>query len=74
MTAPTELYPSEVDPHEDVVPALRQFLSMRPSAVSDEPRVTTRQLRLWSLMEREPSESEAEIALEALSVEGEVLA
>lgn len=74
MIAPGQVYPSEVDPHLDVVPALRQYLSMRPSAVSDEPCVTTRELRLCGLMEREPSEAEVEAALEALTVEGEVLA
>jgi hypothetical protein len=73
MIAPHKLYPSEVYPHEDVVPALRQYLSIRPSAVSDEPHVTARELRLWGLMEREPSEGEVEAALEALTVEGEVL-
>ena len=74
MTAPGESYPSDVDSHQDVVPALRQYLSIRPSAVSDEPRVTIRELRLWGLMEREPSEGAVEAALEALTVEGEVLA
>jgi len=74
MIAPGELYPSEGDPHEDVVPAVRQYLSKHPSAVSDEARVTARKLRLWGLMEREPSEEEVEAVLEALTVEGEVLA
>jgi hypothetical protein len=74
MIASGQVYPSEVDPHHDVVPALRQYLSMRPSAVSDEPCVTTRELRLWGLMEREPTEAEVEAALEALTVEWEVLA
>jgi hypothetical protein len=74
MIAPGELYPSEVDPHEDVVPAVRQYLSMRPSAVSDESCVTTRELRLWGLIECEPTEAEVEAALEALTVEAEVLA
>ena len=74
MIAPGELYPSEVDPHEDIVPALRQYVSIRPSAVSDEPHVTARELRPWGLMEREPSEAEVEAALEALTVDGEVLA
>jgi hypothetical protein len=74
MIAPGELYPSEVDLHEDVVPALRQCLSICPSAVSDEPYVTIREIRLRGLMEREPSEGEVESALEALAVEGEVLA
>lgn len=74
MTAPGELYPSEVSPHEDLVPAMRQYLSIRLSAVSDEPCVTARELRLWGLMEREPSEEEVEAALEALTVEGEVWA
>jgi hypothetical protein len=74
MIAPGEWYPSEVDLHEDVVPALRQFLSICPSAVSDEPYVTIREIRLRGLMEREPSEGEVESALEALAVEGEVLA
>ena len=31
MIAPGELYPSEVDPHKDVVPALRQLLCIPPS-------------------------------------------
>jgi hypothetical protein len=53
---------------------LREYLSIRLSAVSDEPRITIRELRLWGLMEREPSEEEVEAALEALTVEGEVLA
>ena len=74
MIAPHKLYPSEVDPHADVLPALRQYLYIRPSAVSDEPRVTARELRLLGLMKREPSEGEVEAALEALTVEGEVLA
>jgi hypothetical protein len=74
MIALAKLYPSEVDPHEDVVLALRQLLSIHPSAVSDEPSVTTQELRLWGLMEREPSEGAVEAALEALTVEGEVLA
>jgi hypothetical protein len=74
MIALGELYPSEVDPHEDVFPALRRYLSTRPSGVSDEPRVTTRELHWWGLMEHEPSEEEVEAAIEALTVEGEVLA
>ena len=74
MTVPVELYPSEVEPPEDVVPAMRQYFSIRPSAVSDEPSVTARELRLLGLMESEPSEGEVEAALEALTVEGEVLA
>jgi hypothetical protein len=73
MTAPNELYRSEGYPEEDVVPALRQYLSIRPSAVSDEPSVTARELRLWNLMEREPLEADVEVALEALRVEGKVL-
>jgi hypothetical protein len=74
MIAPGQVYPSQVDPHHDVVPAVRQYLSMRPSAVSDESCGTTWELRLWGLMEREPPEAEVEAALEALTVEGEVLA
>jgi len=74
MIARGELYPSEVDPHGDVVPALRQYLSMCPSAMSDEPYVTIQELRMRGLMESEPSEGEVEAALEALTVEGEVLA
>ena len=74
MTASSKLYPSEVYPHEDVVPAVRHYLTNRPSAVSDEPCVTARELRVWGLLEREPSEGEVEAALEALNVEGEVLA
>jgi hypothetical protein len=62
------------DPHEDIVPALRQYLSIRPSVVSDEPHLTARELRLRDLIEREPSEGEIDAALEALTVEGEVLA
>jgi hypothetical protein len=65
---------SEANPPEDVVPALRQYLSIRPSAVSVAPSVTARELRLLDLMERESSEAEVEAALEALTVEGEVLA
>jgi hypothetical protein len=73
MPVPRDLYPSEVDGYEAVVPALRQYLSVRPSAVSDEPCVTARELRLRGLIEREPSEGAIEAALEALTVEGEVL-
>ena len=62
------------DPHEAIVPALRQYLSIRPLVVSDEPSVTARELRLRDLMECEPSEGEIAAALEALTVEGEVLA
>jgi len=47
---------------------------MCPSAVSDEPYVTIQELRMRGLMEREPSKGEVEAALEALTVEGEVLA
>jgi hypothetical protein len=74
MIAPNKLYPSEVYPHEDVVPALRGFFSIRPSAVTDLPCHTARELRRLGLMEREPSEGEVDAALQALTIEGEVLA
>ena len=74
MIALAELYPSEVDSHEDVVPALRQLLSIHPSAVSDEPSVTARELGLRDLTGRQPSQGEVGAGLAALCVEGEVLA
>jgi len=74
MIALAALYPSELDPHEDVVPALRQYLSIHPLAVSDKPSVTARELGLRDLTGRQPSEGEVEAGLEALTVEGEILA
>lgn len=67
-------YLSEADPHEDVLPAVRQYPSVYPSATTHEPGQTARNLRVRSFMEREPSEAEVEAALEALRVEGEALA
>jgi hypothetical protein len=65
---------SEANPPEDVLPTLRQYLAVHPPAVADEPWQIARFLYLRSYMERESLEADVEAALEALSVEGEVLA
>jgi hypothetical protein len=74
MIAPGELYKSVVDPHEGVVPAIRQYLAVHSLAVADEPWQIAQFLSLRGYMEREPLEADVEAALEALCVEGEVLA
>jgi hypothetical protein len=74
MIAPCQLYPTEVDPHEEVLPVLREYFSLRPPAVSDEPGITARELRRLNFMKRQPSEAAVVAAIEALIVDGEVMA
>jgi hypothetical protein len=69
MTAPTELYPSEVDPHDGVVSAIRQYLAVHSPAVADEPWQIAQFLYVRGYMEREPLEADVEAALEVLCVE-----
>ena len=63
------VYPSE---YERVLPALRELLGDHPRTVDYSPKTLVS--RLLSYLPQPPTPHEVETPLEALSVEGEVLA
>ena len=63
-----------IQDHPDVLPAVRELLSQHPSCLSRGVLGVTHELHVRGYVTREPHETAVEAALEALTVEGEVLA
>jgi hypothetical protein len=59
--------------NSDLLPALRGLFSQRPAAMQSGLETLARLLWVLSYLPYRPEESEVEIAMEALRVEGEVL-
>jgi hypothetical protein len=68
------VYPGIADLHKGVLPALREYLGMHPQDATNEAADIAWALYNLNFLARHPSVSEVEAALEALQVEGEVLA
>jgi hypothetical protein len=75
MASASELvYPGKADPDKDVLPALREYLVIHPEDTTNEAVDIAWALYNLNFLDHQPSEAEVVAALEALRVEGEVLA
>jgi len=74
VSAPESVYPGKADPHGDVLLALREYLVLHPEDTTNEAADIAWALCNLNFLDRQPSETEVVAALEALRVEGEVLA
>ncbi len=69
---PRETYHAEPSLTSTILPALRELLSRHPDLAESGPEEL--QLRLRGYLPRRPEVCEIEVAMEALRVEGQVLA
>ena len=74
MIRTLQVYPSEDVVREEVLFALRGLFSSRPEAAQEGPESLIKHLRIECFLTCGPPVSQVEAALEALQVEGEVLA
>jgi hypothetical protein len=76
LTPPNQFYLNNLaNPlHECVLPALRELLATRPQAANCSPETLARLLWEGRYQTQQPADHEVEEAMEALRVEGEVLA
>jgi hypothetical protein len=73
-STPESVYPGKADPDKDVLPALREYLVIHPEDTTNEAADIAWGLCNLNFLDHQPSEAEVVAALEALRVEGQVLA
>jgi hypothetical protein len=73
VIAAEPVHPGEVDPHNDVLPALREYLSIHSQDATNDVADIAGTLYNLNVLTRQPLEAEVEAALEALTIEGEAL-
>jgi hypothetical protein len=72
--APEPVYPGKADLDKDVLPALREYIAIHPQDDTNEAAEFAWALYNLTFLVRQPSVAQVGAALEALTVEGEVLA
>jgi hypothetical protein len=73
-STPESVYPGKADPDKDVLPALREYLVIHPEDTTNEAADIAWALCNLNFLDHQPSAAEVVAALEALRVEGQVLA